>query len=491
MTTAFVQARRALLQSAISDTDTSMTVTEFLDLSGNAIVQADIGTTGYGTLAPNTAKEEPISFTIDSNVAGTAVLTITRGLLGKQPYGTGGTAYSHNAGTEFILSNNPDLFNKLTAKDNEEVITADWKFPLDPSHDQNPVPKKYLEDNAVMKTGAQTVEGVKTFTDSPVIPDADADNEPYNKGQVDALDEANVKLTGDQTIAGVKTFSSSPVVPSAVSANQPITKEQFDAAGESFSAVASDTVRGTTKLDTAADDPLDPQALTATADRVGALEGAQNTPDADNKFVTEDDLSDPTFKAPQVVTFTSSGTWTKDAGLKYVVVETIGGGGAGGGVSNSGRGGAGGGAGGYSRRTILASALGATETVTVGAGGTGVSGNTGNDGGTTSFGTLVQATGGSGGEGSSANCDGGAGGVGSIGDINTNGGGGGMGNSNLVSGAGGCSFLGGGAPGKGGVGDGITASVYGGGGSGALSGGIAQTGGAGSDGIVIVTEYYS
>ena len=44
-----------------------------------------------------------------------------------------------------------------------------------------------------------------------------------------APDTSVVKLTGDQTIAGVKTFSSSPVIPNAAAAQNPVSKAQLDA----------------------------------------------------------------------------------------------------------------------------------------------------------------------------------------------------------------------------------------------------------------------
>ena len=44
-----------------------------------------------------------------------------------------------------------------------------------------------------------------------------------------ADDSAVVKLTGAQTVAGTKTFSASPVVPDATAPKHPVTKDQLDA----------------------------------------------------------------------------------------------------------------------------------------------------------------------------------------------------------------------------------------------------------------------
>lgn len=191
------------------------------------------------------------------------------------------------------------------------------------------------------------------------------------------------------------------------------------------------------------------------------------------------------------VYFTGSGTWTKRPGLNFAFVQTIGGGGAGGGASGDGSAGGGGGGGGYSEETIAVGALGATETVTIGAGGTGVSAATGNAGGTTSFGSLLQSTGGAGGIFEGA---GGQGGVGSGGDLNSYGDWGGLSTgSSTVEGwggdGGGSMYGGGGSGGK--TGNGNAGDVYGGGGGGAgRSSGGSSTGGAGAAGLVIVTEYY-
>jgi len=186
----------------------------------------------------------------------------------------------------------------------------------------------------------------------------------------------------------------------------------------------------------------------------------------------------------EIVTFTSSGTWTKDAGLEYIIVEGVAGGGSGGGGNNSNAneesGGSGGGSGGYFKKKILASSLPSTVTVTVGTGGTGsVSFGNGVAGNSTVFTGFATSTGGGG--GLSGTNFGGAGGTATGGDININGGEGGFGygeskdnaRSGYIPGMGATSFFGG-------------QGAYGSG----SRGGRDSNSSAGSNGIVIVTEYY-
>jgi hypothetical protein len=97
--------------------------------------------------------------------------------------------------------------------------------------------------------------------------------------------------------------------------------------------------------------------------------------------------------------FTTSGTWTKPENASLVYVEAVGGGGGGGNHTSDTSGG--GGCGGeHVAILLLASSLGATESVTVGAGGDGgADGSTiqGNAGGDSAFGSVVTAYGGNGG----------------------------------------------------------------------------------------------
>lgn len=221
-----------------------------------------------------------------------------------------------------------------------------------------------------------------------------------------------------------------------------------------------------------------------------------------------------TFAAdpPSIEVFTSSGTWTKNAGLKAVIVEVVA---AGGGGSTRGLvgkvtyPGAGGGGGGFSRKLILAASLGATETVTVGTGGTasktGTTNTDGGTGGASSFGSHVTTTGGGGGQkydGAAPATSSSVGGTGGTGTstfsnspeegLNIDG----QKASDVTAGAnGGDGALAGFAYSGSGTGAKSTAagsaltSLYGGGGGGGFSSGT-NNAALGSNGAVIVYEYY-
>lgn len=208
----------------------------------------------------------------------------------------------------------------------------------------------------------------------------------------------------------------------------------------------------------------------------------------------------------KVQKFLASGTYTPSTGLLYAIIECVGGGGAGGGVAGTGGNvftAGGGGGGSYSRAYASAATIGASKTVTIGAGGTaGTAGaNNGNAGGDTSVGSICVGKGGSGGQFSNGSQLGlgGAGGVAGTGDFTPIGNNGGPGFYATVttliapSGFGGNShFASGATPVAGGVSNGINAGTNsGGGGSGGDVSNSASTasGGVGGSGLVLITEF--
>lgn len=205
--------------------------------------------------------------------------------------------------------------------------------------------------------------------------------------------------------------------------------------------------------------------------------------------------------------FTSGGAYTPTAGMVYAWCRLVAGGGAGGGtigVSGQIANGSGGGGGAYSEALLTAAQIGASQTVTIGAGGIGSTGN-GTNGSASSLGTLLTANGGSFGSTAAASAtlstaNGGVGGTAGTGDISIPGMTGGNGVSNGlvigVSGAGGNSLLGAGGnsvieAALGAI-NGVAGSNYGAGGSGGVSLSLFNsTGGNGAPGVLIIEEYIS
>lgn len=205
----------------------------------------------------------------------------------------------------------------------------------------------------------------------------------------------------------------------------------------------------------------------------------------------------------QVFTTPGANTWTKPTGLsgtELVIIQMWGAGGAGGGCTGDTQGGGGGGGGCFVEVKVRASDLGATETVTIGAGGTGSTGS-GTAGGNTSFGSNYIAYGGGGGATGATSTDaagGGGGGSTSVGGSvtgTTGGTGGGPAGATAGASSGGFGGAGGGSSstggsafisgaGGGGCSNGITggtggSSIFGGGGGGA---GGTDVGGGGTAG---------
>lgn len=215
----------------------------------------------------------------------------------------------------------------------------------------------------------------------------------------------------------------------------------------------------------------------------------------------------PYFENVQVDTYVANDTWTKPTGAKWVQALVQGAGGGGGGVAatgvNESAWAAGGGGGGYGERWFDASALGATETVTVGVGGVGAAAgnNPGGTGGSSVF-DAVTALGGAGGAGmlngaSTVFAAGGDAGGQVGGDFGAFGGDG-LNSIRFsafagVQGPGGTSRFAGNLRGPtsatGAAGE--SSAAPGGGGSGAhnFASQVARAGGAGGDGLVVVITY--
>lgn len=235
-------------------------------------------------------------------------------------------------------------------------------------------------------------------------------------------------------------------------------------------------------------------------------------------------LSNPSLPSVNVVTITSSGTYVPTPGMIKCYAELVAGAGGTAGLSqgsgvNTGTVGGGSGAGGYSAGLFTAADIGASQSVTIGAGGlAGASGNhIGGDGGDSAFGSLLACGGGKGGNFSTtvaaAACPTvaipGVGGTATVGSVLLPGQAGTAGTLLTLTNAGSLSVPGTGGTPAGGFGVGgahgeLTAigypgTGYGSGASGGIAhncaGGGAQTGDltgvAGQPGALRITEYFS
>ena len=115
--------------------------------------------------------------------------------------------------------------------------------------------------------------------------------------------------------------------------------------------------------------------------------------------------------------FTGSGTWTRPAGVRYIKVQIVGGGGGASGHGESG------GAGGYSEKVIDVTSISSVYVSISGEANGSYYYSIGGRGGSSSFGNYLSASGGHGANQNASHC-GGLPGIGSGGDLNIYGGGG-------------------------------------------------------------------
>lgn len=232
---------------------------------------------------------------------------------------------------------------------------------------------------------------------------------------------------------------------------------------------------------------------------------------------TQNQLLSSEFHQVNIQTFSGSGTYTPTSGMKYCIIEAIGGGGGGGGgaaTNASVSAGSGGASGSYVRGFYSAASIGASQAVTIGAAGAGAAAgsNNGTAGGNTIVGALITSTGGNPGFGTVAGVfalvGGGQGSTASTGGSIQQAGNAGASSFAIfgaalsagTGGQGGASFLGGGPSSPGASTSttltfgGVPASGFGAGGTGGFSlscagATAAAAGGNGGGGVVIITEY--
>lgn len=139
----------------------------------------------YSTVEPQSqTNQEIISYTgIVQLTTTTSKLTgVTRGL-DAQPdpitglYGSSPSqAKAHSANAECILSDNPQVWDKKTSKDEEETISEEWAFQKSPivptpTQDDQAATKAYADDLAIQGSpdASTTAKGIARLTASPNV----------------------------------------------------------------------------------------------------------------------------------------------------------------------------------------------------------------------------------------------------------------------------------------------------------------------------------
>ena len=110
---------------------TSVTLTSFVDIYGNALALSDFGSKGYITLEPDTSNEESASFTsVTVNANGTITLGGISTTIAKSPYTeTSGLIRGHSGGSKVVVTDTVAFWNTFANKNNDETVTGKYTFP--------------------------------------------------------------------------------------------------------------------------------------------------------------------------------------------------------------------------------------------------------------------------------------------------------------------------------------------------------------------------
>ncbi len=488
---------------------TTIVLTSFTQIDGTLLTMTNFGSKGFMTMEPgNSTLEEQISFTgVTQNANGTATLSGIKTVLMISPYTeASGLAQTHAGSTTVVLSNTAGFYDQFLAKDDDATISQTYTFTV-PNYPQ-------VDNSATMPT-LQAQLATKAYVDSVVIvgaPDATTAVKGIvqipTQAQVDAgtatgSTAASLSVTpnlvrsrllsdyaADSGVADAYVIAPTPAVTALVGG----TRVSFKVGNtntttstvvvNALSATAIFKNNGSTALvagDLAAGQVVELEhngvngfmlMTPPIKGLVPAQAGSAGT------FLTTNGTTASWGYPYDYQAFTGNGTWTKPSnlvGTELVHIQVWGAGGGGGSVDGNSlgqdSGGAGGGGGAYAEAIVRVSALGATESVTIGTAGTGGSAgvNNGTAGGNTTFGTLVTGYGG-------------GGGVADNGPIPANAGGGGGGGLIAAGATGTTSGGAGGGYGGASNADAITSDGGGGGGNTGAVGKVGYRGGGGGGG---------
>lgn len=167
----FVQTNTLFLAgSGVIVGATSIILTSFTDIYGNALALSDFGDKGYGTLEPDTTNEEAFTFTtVTVNANGTVTLGGVSTALAKSPYTeTSGLTRQHSGGTKLVISDNVAFWNTFANVNNQETWADIQTFSVppisatDPTSSSQVANKHYVDGVAVAgaPNASATVKGI-------------------------------------------------------------------------------------------------------------------------------------------------------------------------------------------------------------------------------------------------------------------------------------------------------------------------------------------
>ena len=171
----FTSAKPTRLSGAgVSASASSIGLVDFeIRGTGQGLIITDFcNTTGFGTIAPGTSKQEFISFKgITQSGDGTATLTgVARGLAPISPYSASTTLQQqHSGGVRFIISNNPSFYTQFQVPGNLQTITNIHTYgaTTTPRYNQNPTfDSSSLEFASMKHIGDIALAGAGTSTES-------------------------------------------------------------------------------------------------------------------------------------------------------------------------------------------------------------------------------------------------------------------------------------------------------------------------------------
>jgi hypothetical protein len=331
----FIQAKKTTVYASFTSSETGeIVLRNLVDLYGNALAMSDFGSVIHLTFSPGTESEEIISatgFTVNADNTVSINAGIARGLKGVPPYGSGGTAKDHSAGTVVVVSNNPQMYEGIldytVNLEDVQTIAGEKTFSEVPKTTAgNPV----VDNDLARKAYVDSVVGGIATTSSIIVPGDAGEN--VSAGQLVYFDDtdnewklcdADTATTVENTLLGIAQGSgtngnpiTSGVLLRGLDANQTgLTTGALYYAGNTAGAIVSSagTVEVTVGFAYSTTElyfnPRFNQQITE--DQKDALAGTSGTPRASNKFVTHEGFQK------------NIGTYAADAGANDTYVITL------------------------------------------------------------------------------------------------------------------------------------------------------------------------